>query len=60
MPEILPMIQQVGNIIHRNIQDPLASIPGDLSLPFIGSTLAFSQDTSGMLYKNWKKIWRHI
>ncbi len=41
--------------VMQNITDPYPAIPGDLKLPFIGSTLEFAQDINALILRNWKR-----
>ncbi|MFN8238993.1 MAG: cytochrome P450 [Chitinophagales bacterium] len=38
-----------------NLIDPYPEIPGDLKLPFIGSTLEFAQDVNALIVHSWKR-----
>ncbi len=51
----LNFIHNIGNIIHNNIKDPFPDIPGDLKLPFVGSTFEFSSDLNKFVEEYWKK-----
>lgn len=41
--------------VRDNIIDPYPHIPGDLKLPFVGSTLEFAQDINALIVDCWKK-----
>jgi retinoid hydroxylase len=52
------MQQLLVNIEHslrHNLTDPYPEIPGNLGLPYIGSTLDFARDINGLIVKCWKK-----
>ena len=42
-------------MLLQNIQDPFKEIPGDLKLPFIGSSLEFATDVNKVIIKNLEK-----
>lgn len=52
---MIQTIEKYSRFIEQNLIDPLPKIPGDLKLPFIGSTLEFAQDINKELIKNWVK-----
>lgn len=44
-----------GEKISQNLIDPFPHIPGDLKLPFVGSTLEFAQDINALIVRNWRR-----
>jgi len=49
------ILEQAGQKLLQNFTDPYPTIPGDLKLPFVGSTLEFAQDVNALIMKNWKR-----
>lgn len=49
------MLDTYIRLIKDNISDPLPGIPGNVKLPFIGSTIEFARDINNELVKNWVK-----
>jgi cytochrome P450 len=48
-------VEAAGKKILNNLSDPYPTIPGDLKLPFIGSTLEFARDVNALIIKSWKR-----
>ncbi len=51
----LAFLNSVGDYLNDNLTDPFPDIPGDLQLPFIGSTIDLTRDMNGTLEQLWKK-----
>ena len=49
----LTLAQNLGNFIHNNIKDPFPKIPGNLKLPFVGSSFEFAGDINYFLEQYW-------
>lgn len=45
----------VSKKLVQNFTDPYPTIPGDLRLPFVGSTLEFARDVNELIVSSWKK-----
>lgn len=52
---MLQSAQHIISLLEDNLTDPYPDIPGDLKLPFIGSTYQFSTDVNGFLERSFKK-----
>ena len=52
---MIPSFDDIATKLIDNFTDPLPHIPGDLKLPFIGSTLEMVQDTNKVLLDGWKQ-----
>jgi cytochrome P450 len=49
------LLLNLEHSLRHNLTDPYPEIPGDLGLPYIGSTLDFARDINGLIVKCWKK-----
>lgn len=52
---IAQILAVAGEKITQNISDPYPHIPGNLKLPFVGSTLEFAQDINELIVRSWKR-----
>lgn len=48
---VLPSLEEITTLLTDNLTDPIPHIPGDLKMPFIGSTFDLLADVSGGLYQ---------
>jgi len=51
----LSFINNLGNYFHSNIKDPFPDVPGNLKIPFIGSTFDFAHDLNKFLIDYWQQ-----
>jgi cytochrome P450 len=51
----LSLINNLGNYFHNNIKDPFPEVPGNLKMPFIGSTFDFANDLNKFLIEYWQQ-----
>lgn len=54
MVKLLELDQTLKKVLD-NFIDPFPDIPGNLKLPFIGSTLEFAQDVNALIIDSWKR-----
>jgi cytochrome P450 len=52
---VIPSINDIAVRLINNFTDPLPHIPGDLRLPFIGSTFDIVRDTNKTLLDGWQE-----
>lgn len=51
---MIPNFQQIEHSLISNLTDPYPKIPGNLGLPYLGSTLEFARDINALIVKNWR------
>jgi len=51
---VLSTLDEIAGILLDNFHDPFPTIPGDLRMPFVGSTFDLLEDVSGGILQEWR------